>query len=171
MALYKNRYRVDSTRLLGWDYSSLGYYFVTICTQNRIRFFGEILNGKMVLNDYGNVVYKEWIRSFSIRQTLIIDDFIVMPNHFHAIIHINNQIETSAITNINWKSGVLGAIIGQFKQQVTKNIRNSGLTHFAWQSRFHDHIIRDEQELIHIRNYINNNPKNWQDDSFNNQTL
>jgi hypothetical protein len=69
----------------------------------------------------------------------------------------------------NWKSGVLGAIIGQFKIVVTKRIRKDGYPGFRWQYRFHDHIVRNDQELQRIRKYIRNNPSNWEKDKFNGQ--
>lgn len=121
----------------------------------------------------------EWNKSFDIRRELMADEFVVIPNHFHAIVHIGVEtpwhgVSTGTVTvtetnkNAHWKPGVLGAIIGQFKQQVTKKIRKNGFPHFAWQTRFHDHIILNDSELIRIRQYIKNNPKNWEYDKMNN---
>ncbi|KMQ52253.1 transposase [Chitinispirillum alkaliphilum] len=200
MALYRNKYRIESARLQRWDYSASAYYFITICVKNRRSIFGSVENNTMNLNRYGKIVYDEWGRTFSIRGNVIADDFVVMPNHFHAIVHIDNGTNKkmgddpivekpchgpnmitgndSAETprhgvsipqygkNPQWKSGVLGAIIGQFKQQVTKKIRKTGLKNFSWQTRFHDHIVRNEQELFRIRQYIRNNPAKWDADCF-----
>jgi hypothetical protein len=88
MSLYKNRYRNESARLAGGDYSSPGYYFVTVCTHNRVHVFGEIDNGVMVLNEYGAIVWGEWEKSFAIRRELVRDAFVIMPNHFHGIVKI-----------------------------------------------------------------------------------
>lgn len=74
MTLYKNKYRVESARLPGWDYSRQGYYFITVCTYDRQYLFGNIKNGKMYLNEYGNIILDEWNRSFTIRRELIRDD-------------------------------------------------------------------------------------------------
>lgn len=196
---------------------------MTICTKWRTNDFGKIVGEKMVLNNYGIIVNDEWERTFKIRKNVIQDVYVVMPNHFHAIIGISDdfkidgrttidgdsipnngiadingvetpwhgvskvgsnhtvgsihpkleppsigQIERTPTTPItHWKSGVLGAIIGQFKQQVTKRIRKNGFPRFHWQLRFHDHIIRDENELNRIRNYIKFNSANWNRDTFN----
>jgi len=88
MTLYKNRYRIESARLQGYDYSSPGYYFLTVCTHKRINVFGEIIGNKINLNEYGRIVVDEWNKSFDIRRELLPDEFIVMPNHFHGIVRI-----------------------------------------------------------------------------------
>lgn len=74
-----------------WDYRSPGFYFVTICTKQRKPFFGEIANGKMILSGIGEIVRQEWIKTFQIRKNLILDEWVIMPNHFHAIIVITKQ--------------------------------------------------------------------------------
>lgn len=90
MNLYKGKYRTDSVRLKTWDYSKDGYYFITICTHNREQMFGEIENGIMILNEIGLIVKKEWYESFKIRKELFCDSFVIMPNHIHGIIVIDN---------------------------------------------------------------------------------
>ena len=93
MSLYKNKYRIESTRLRNWDYTNAAAYFVTICTKHRICFFGNIQNGEMLLNDIGIIVQNEWLKTPAIRpdMNLLLDAFIVMPNHFHAIICIGDN--------------------------------------------------------------------------------
>ena len=88
MSLYRNKYRIESARLRNWDYSSPGYYFVTVCSFDRICLFGDISDKQMQLNQNGIIVYDEWIKSFEIRHELIQDEFMVMPNHFHTIVRI-----------------------------------------------------------------------------------
>ncbi|MBK8399117.1 MAG: hypothetical protein IPL26_28240 [Leptospiraceae bacterium] len=89
---YLNKYRIDSARRPGWDYSSSGYYFITIVTKNREFLFGEILGGIMMLSDMGRIVEEEWKRSFEIRRELIIDEFVIMPNHIHGIVYVDDTI-------------------------------------------------------------------------------
>ncbi|MFN8670452.1 MAG: transposase [Candidatus Sericytochromatia bacterium] len=97
MSLYKNKYRIESIRLKNWDYSNNGFYFVTICTKNMVHFFGEIKNGEMILNNIGRIIYDEWYKSAEIRPNIILDEFIIMPNHIHGIIGIKNNIENENI--------------------------------------------------------------------------
>ncbi len=171
MTLYNNKYRSETTRLPSWDYSSPGYYFVTICVRHMRHLFGRVENDAMVLNYYGKIVFDEWERTFQIRSNVIWDEFVVMPNHFHAVVHIagkpcNARTLLHGVRTGKWKSGVLGAIMGQFKQQVTKKIRRNGVPGFNWLNRFYDHIVRDEEDLNRIREYIRNNPAKWGRDKF-----
>jgi REP element-mobilizing transposase RayT len=78
-----------SIRLPGYDYSRPGYYFITLCCSFRECLFGEIRDNKMILNDFGRIAYDEWIQSVNIRSEIELDEFVVMPNHFHAIVIIN----------------------------------------------------------------------------------
>ncbi len=88
MSLYQNKYRAESVRLQTWNYSNPGYYFITVCTQHRVRLFGAVLKGVMHLSDYGEIVREEWNRSYEIRSELVPDAFVIMPNHFHAVVHL-----------------------------------------------------------------------------------
>ncbi len=194
MTLYKNKYRIESARCPNWDYTANGYYFVTICTHNRQCFFGNVIAGQMQLSDIGLIVAQEWQKTTQIRPNVKLDEWVVMPNHLHGIIIINNDnpVETfrqnvsttnnignGSTTNDNvqpktnkkprLKSNSLGSIIGQFKSVCTKQIWKMGFTNFRWQTRFHDHIIRDEESLHRIRQYILNNPAKWQLDRNNSQ--
>ena len=182
MTLYKNKYRIESARCQNWDYRSNGYYFVTICTGDRICFFGEIKSGNMELSDIGLIVANEWQKTPQIRPNVKLDQWVVMPNHLHGIIIIDNNntpIDTfwrNVPTNINenkntnrLKSNSLGSIIGQFKSVCTKQIWKLGFTDFRWQTRFYDVIIRNEESLNRIRQYILNNPAKWELDKNNPQ--
>ncbi len=92
MKLFQHKYRTDSNRLKHWDYSNNGYYFLTICTKNREHFFGEIEDGEMLLNAVGKLVNDEWYKSEKIRKHIILDEFIIMPNHIHGIVIIDNDL-------------------------------------------------------------------------------
>ena len=216
MTRYKNKYRIESARLQTWDYASEGAYFITICTKNRVHYFGEIVETQciaslqMQLNELGQIAETEWIKTIELRpdMNLELGVFVVMPNHFHAIIMIGkneyntqNDVQSGAprrdamhrgdamhcasTTNptdptdptdltTNGRKNKFGpqyknlsSIIRGFKSSVTTNARKIGNTEFAWQSRFHDHIIRDAKSFERIQNYILNNPKNWSEDMFN----
>lgn len=89
--LFNKKYRIPSTRKPGWNYQTDGYYFVTICTYMRQPFFGEIKNGKMVLSDMGQICHDEWIKTTAIRKNIILDAFIIMPDHSHFLVVIKND--------------------------------------------------------------------------------
>ena len=110
MSLYKNKYRVESARLQGWDYSSPGYYFITVSTHNRMNLFGRIAENEMQLNEFGRIVQDEWNKSFVIRHELLPDEFVIMPNHFHGIVRLiyiadENDVGNDIATNIVETSG------------------------------------------------------------------
>jgi REP element-mobilizing transposase RayT len=92
---FKNKYRILSNRLRGWDYSSNGHYFITIVTAYRENLFGEITNGEMILNDIGKIIENEFFKSFEIRKELYLGRFVIMPNHLHAIIILDNTNDGS----------------------------------------------------------------------------
>ncbi len=180
---FQNKYRIESTRLKGWNYSEDGAYFVTICTKNHEHFFGEIKNGKLELSPIGKIVAEEWQCTDKIRENVELDQWVVMPNHFHAIVIINNPNKTPANKHFNTppvnthcnayphkyqnkfgpQSNNLSAIVRGFKGATTKRVRKINPS-FSWQSLFHDHIIRDEREINEIREYIWQNPENWETD-------
>jgi REP element-mobilizing transposase RayT len=186
---FKNKYRIPSARLQHWDYGWKAPYFVTVCTHNRQCFFGDITDGKMELSKIGKIVETEWLKTFEMRPDMNLEmgAFVVMPNHLHAIIIIGENefncrdamhrrdamhcVSTNADTNpIKNKFGPqsknLASIIRGFKIGVTKNARKIH-SDFAWQSRFHDHIIRNDQSYKTISEYIINNPSKWHDDKLN----
>lgn len=176
MTLFKNKYRIESTRLPEYDYTQAGYYFVTICTKNREFYFGDINNGKMKYSTIGRIARKFWLNIPRHYLITALDEFIVMPNHIHGVIVINDDttVEThncaslQKIPNIHPghynkfgpQSKNLGAIIRAYKSTV-KKYANDHYLEFNWQPRYYDHIIRNEKELNRIREYIRNNPINW----------
>ncbi len=230
---YQNKYRIQSTRLPNWDYGWNASYFVTICTQNRIHYFGEIVGGVMQFSEIGQMAEKFWHEIPQHFPFVELDAFVVMPNHIHGIITIaktdsdrkivdgvdgggngdgigdgygggdgngdgngdGDTVETQNFASLQQQrqqqqqqppiqpsnvlsetnpqpknkfgpqSKNLASIIRGYKIGVTKNaIKIHG--DWAWQSRYHDHIIRDEKSYNRIKQYIINNPKNWNNDKF-----
>ncbi len=195
MDRFKGIYWIESSRLPGWDYGTPGWYFVTICTKDRVEWFGEIDGGVMKRNCVGEIIAEEWEKTKIIRHNITIDEWVVMPNHFHGIIVINWRLKNpndmvvdeqnymavveTPHRGVSTERGVstnpttthkshhtlppnsLGSIIGQFKSMCTKRIWANGHPNFAWQSRFHDHIIRGGHDLPRIRKYIIENPIKW----------
>lgn len=88
---FRDKYRIPSNRLRGWDYASSGHYYVTIVTAGRNRLFGEIKNGEMILNDLGQIVYDEFFKSFELREELFLGEFVLMPDHLHAIVILDKS--------------------------------------------------------------------------------
>jgi len=167
------QYRRQSNRLSGWDYTSPGYYFVTLCSHDRQPFFGAIVSGEMQLSPIGEIIADEWQKTSLIRENITLDAWVIMPNHLHAIVIIEQSQDgveppqqgtregPPSKSPKNWQRNSLGTIINQFKSKCTKRIRSAGYPDFGWQSRFYDHIIRDDQSLTQIRAYIQNNPSQW----------
>jgi REP element-mobilizing transposase RayT len=168
-----NKRNRHSIRLKGYDYSEEGAYFVTIVAFNREMFFGKVVEGEMVLNDFGEIAKGEWLKTGEIRHNIEIneDEFCVMPNHFHGIIVISEDNGRDTARRVPTKFGKpvsnsLSIVIGAFKSAVTKRINQERNTPgvSVWQSRFYDHIIRDEKDYDNIVNYIYMNPSNWETD-------
>jgi putative transposase len=164
MNKYKGRFQTETTRLKDWDYSTTGWYFVTICTRNQKPYFGEVIDSEFHFSLAGIIVAEEWVRTEALRPIVSLDEWVIMPNHLHGIIIIED-VETprrGVCTNASkWKANSLGSIINQFKGACTRRIRKAGNTDFTWQSRYFDHIIRNEVALRRIRRYIQENPLKW----------
>jgi putative transposase len=154
-------YHRKRNRLLEWDYSNAGWYFVTICTDKRKNWFGEIRNGEMILNEIGKIVKKFILEIPKHYSTSNLDIYQIMPNHIHLIIIIENiEMQNSVLPYDRY--GLISKIVKSFKNAATKEIRKSAENkYFAWQVSFHDHIIRNEISLQKIREYIINNPIKW----------
>jgi putative transposase len=101
MTLYKNKYRIESARCSKWDYSSNGWYFITICTRDRRHFFGHVKNGKMLLSDEGNIANTIWWDIDQKFSDIELNQFIVMPNHIHGLIGINRSTQSPGRDAIN----------------------------------------------------------------------
>ena len=169
-----------SIRLQGYDYSQSGAYFLTICTHRKEHLFGKIVHGEMCLNEFGTIVEEEWIDSERIREEISIGEYVIMPNHFHAIAIINDETMNDQPPNNVQQPPIvssdntptcpaprsISSLMAGFKSSVTKRInqlRNlPGVP--VWQRSFHDHIIRDEEDYNRICDYIENNPLKWLED-------
>ncbi len=192
---YQNKYRIESARKKGYDYSQNGAYFITIVTKNRECFFGNIDNRgdvlqnvctTMQLSEIGKIVWDEWFVSEKIRNHIFMDEFVIMPNHIHGIVIINNDDCRDVLQNVSTdksekpknkffskispSSKSLSMMVRQFKSAVTIKSREIN-PNFAWQPRFHDRIIRNENELNRIRHYIRENPAKWYRDRNNGDDL
>ena len=171
MTLYKNKYRIKSTRLQNYDYSSNGYYFVTICTHQKFCYFGDIVDAKMHFSQVGRIAQKNWQDILNHFDGVYLDEYVIMPNHIHGIIVINrpNNVETRNFASLPnkfapLKPGSLQAIVHAYKASVTRWCRQNGDDIFRWQSRFYEYIIRNDKSLKNIRQYIINNPAKWTQD-------
>ncbi|WP_247236194.1 transposase [Telluribacter sp. SYSU D00476] len=200
---YQNKYRVASARWQQWNYGWDGAYFITICTRDRAPFFGEVVNGKMVLSPVGVIADVLWHEITNHARHVELGEFVVMPNHIHGIIildgntndsrttdpndpnntdgpNVGSNVETRHALSLpsplpentpgrqrfqNQGKNTISSIVGGYKSAVTKHANRLGLE-FGWQSRFHDHVIRDEKSFITISEYIINNPSNWSQDRF-----
>jgi putative transposase len=193
--LFKNKYGANTTRAAWWDYSSNGGYFLTTCTSNREPYFGSIKDGIMKLSAIGIKANECWQKIPEHYPFVKLDEFVVMPNHIHGIIiidkisvkneqfskigfdantkipvEVQNIIQTQNQANNNFgpQSNNVASIIRGFKIRVTVYCRQNKYP-FGWQSRYHDHIIRGDNELNRIRIYIINNPANWSEDKHHRQ--
>ncbi len=191
MEKFKNKYRIPSARLQNWDYGSPGLYFITICTKNRECYFGEIKNGEMNLNETGKIADQCWAEIPAHFKLVELGEFVIMPNHLHGIIIINESVsenvsvpepvETGHALSLqpiappsiqnpkphfrfrNQGKNTVSAMVGSFKSATTRLTPDDD---FGWQPRFHDHIIRTHDDFLRISNYILNNPSNWNNDKF-----
>lgn len=162
-------------RLQCFDYSTPGWYFVTICTHEMNAYFGSIKDGKILLNDMGSLVDKNWRRISELHPDIELDEFIVMPNHIHGIVIIdvvtaNLAVKRNDVGDANFASPTndrtkmkLSVIIQQFKRVCTIQAKEIKIHHEGnlWQRSFYDRIIRNEKELYNIRKYIQQNPLKW----------
>ena len=124
MTFRHDKHHRRSIRLRGYDYSRAGAYFVTMCVQNRACLFGDVVDGQMVVNPLGRIVADEWIKTADIRNEIELDEWVVMPNHFHGIVWITHGTARRAPT-VGMQSRSLGTMIAGFKSTVTKHINES----------------------------------------------
>jgi REP element-mobilizing transposase RayT len=167
-------------RLPGYDYATPGAYFVTVCAEGRACRFGTVVDGEIRLNEAGQIVRAEWMRSAEIRHEMSLDEFVVMPNHVHGIIFIHADDGTGATDVVAAGIGAtgrsplqqappgpsprsLGSFIGGFKSAATMRINALRGTPGTpvWQRNYYEHVIRDESGLQRIREYIRQNPLRW----------
>ena len=161
-----------SIRLKGFDYSTDGAYFLTICVRNRECLLGEIQDGKMLLNDYGKIVRDVWEGLPKQVLDIDLDEYVIMPNHFHAILVIDKSIDSANIydkLDVNEakdrRKMLLPKVVGRFKMLAAKAINQRREIEGAfWQRNYYENVIRSEEDLQRIREYIVNNPMQWEMD-------
>jgi REP element-mobilizing transposase RayT len=178
------RHHRRSIRLKGYDYAQPGAYFITICTQDRAYLFGEVVDGEMRLNEYGKVVEFTWHDLVNHVSGIALDAFVVMPNHVHGIVIITDgpaattavgagsepaptepaptePAPTEPAPTLN-RHG-LPEIVRQFKTFSARRINalRGTLGVPVWQRNYYEHVIRDEESLSRIRQYILENPARW----------
>ena len=208
---FMNKYRIASARAQWHDYNG-GEYFVTICTKDRVHYFGEIYDGKtldgandakiepkMYLTEIGKFTDSTIQKISTHNHYAEIPLYVIMPNHIHLIViidgggncrdvpwrekccrdvpwrekcsrdvpwRVSTDGKNTTMQDICNRQGKLSTVIGGMKQSITRFARKHNIP-FAWQPRFHDHIIRDTNEMNNIADYIENNVAKWQNDKFN----
>lgn len=174
-----------SIRLPGYDYAEPGGYFVTIVVQHRRILLGEVNGGCVLLSPAGEMVKAVWEETPQRFPGVEVDTFVVMPNHFHGVVIIrppnrvgaqfiapNSQsfpVDAGGMNPARAKNPAdtnpsLGEIVRAFKAVSTRRIRTRGMTSFAWQRNYYEHIIRDEDDLNRVRQYVIENPVYWEQD-------
>ena len=176
-----------SIRLKDYDYSQPGAYFITICTHQRQNLLGEIVDGVMILSEYGQIAQEEWQKTALIRGEIELDEFVIMPNHIHGIIMIQEPVGAyhnkpvggvgdatvrayghTPLPSVDFESPsrTLGAMVRGFKSAVTTRVNQKHGTPGkpVWQRNYWEHIIRDEKDLHNAQAYILNNPVQWEND-------
>jgi putative transposase len=161
-------------RLGDVEYTEPRHYFVTLCAHQRQHLFGEVISGEVMLNAIGTIVCEEWLRSAQIRREMVLDEFVIMPDHMHALIGITAERTAVRHYKISMQPSrgsrdvtprSLSTFIAQFKAYTTKRINGLRRTpgERIWQPRFYEHIVRNSEDFYAIRAYILNNPSRWQD--------
>lgn len=171
----KNR---KPNRLKQFNYSYKGIYFVTICTKNKEEYFGQIRNKTMVLNKIGVTASKFWQEIPDHFTDIEIDNWVIMPNHIHGILKINKPVNIARPVGVAYmppssqRRPYLSQVIQQYKASVTRKVNKiQDRILFQWQRSFYDHIIMNKNALKNIREYITNNPQNWEYDDENPQKI
>lgn len=185
---FQNKYRIPSARAPWHNYNG-GWYFITVCTKDMVCYFGNVVDSKMQLNELGQAIADNLRDASNHYSYCEIPMYVVMPNHIHAVViidgektpynrcdnysrdaarHVSTPTPTTTTTpmiEIANYQGWLSVVIGGIKSAVTK-FANQNKMSFVWQSRFHDHIIRNQDECNRITQYIENNPIKWELDKF-----
>ena len=167
-------------RLKGFDYSQSGLYFITVCVHCRLIHLCEIINGVVKLKQSGEIVLDCWNDLPNHYPNCFLHEFVVMPNHIHGIIEINNDcygpvgdgrsvvgdgLRPSPTTTCpNIKIHGLSEMVRALKSFSSRRINEISDIKFKWQRSFYDHIIRNKRAYNQITRYIQNNPKRWMED-------
>lgn len=139
-------------RIRYYDYSKENMYFITMCIKDRLELLGEIRDERnyIKLTEVGNIARQNINKIEEIYKNVMIDEYTIMPNHIHMLLIIKNKKENN-----------LSRIIKQYKRSISRQIGYS-----IWQKSFYEHIIRNEQEYVKIKEYIKNNIINWKEDKY-----
>lgn len=183
MDRFQNKYRIESNRLKNRDYGQNGFYFITICIQNREKLFGEVVEDEMIMNELGKIAEEIWLQIPEKFDFVKLRNHIIMPNHLHGIIEIcktRQQMDKDVDLRkyyLNFEKGGfsghknpmlnnnLSRVINWFKGRATFEIRKI-YSDFQWQALFWDNIIKNQKMYFKIDHYISNNPQNWKEDKF-----
>jgi len=151
-----------SLRLKHYDYTQNGFYFITICIQNKACLLGEIIDQKMILNNAGVMIDEIWHEIPQYYEGFQVHEFVVMPNHIHGIIEISSHGKTLGLSDVvqRFKTLTTNKYIHGVKDYDWKRFEKK-----LWQRSYYEHIIRNEKTLEEIQTYIINNPVNWDKDS------
>lgn len=158
-----------SIRLPEFDYAQNAAYFVTVCAAGRQCLFGQIVAEEVCLSPVGEVINAVWQETPSHFPDLILDEWVVMPNHLHGIVVLLASAGTRRTSHDRprgLKAGSLGAVVGSFKSAVSRRVAASDLSAVQplWQRNYYERVIRNDRELDAIRRYIAANPAQWEDD-------
>jgi REP element-mobilizing transposase RayT len=179
--LFNDQYRIATARLRGYDYGQNGAYFVTICTQDRVRYFGEIevpaqdwAQARLHATPLAEVAVACWQQIPARFPFVLLDAFVVMPDHIHGLLLIDKP--TNAAPPLYYENRFapqrdnLAAILRGYKAGVASQARQAGMP-FQWQPRFHDRVVRNGPEMERIQHYILANPSRWQHEQFGEEGL
>lgn len=169
-------------RLPDFNYASNNAYFVTIVCANRTQYFGKIADNKITYSEIGNIANNHIDRAKRLKKNIKITEYVVMPNHVHMIVILQNEeVTVKSAPSIlplgdgfvrrghigPQQVGALGTFVNSFKSRVTRDCREQKFMDFGWQAKYNDRIIRNEKEYDRIAQYINENVANWDEDSNN----
>ena len=178
---FDDQFRIPSARWAGYDYGQSGMYFVTICTQDRIRYFGEIIlpggdwdSAELQPSPQARIVQACWLQISSRLPFVSLDAFVVMPDHIYGLLLFDKPDEQNPPLNYQNIFGPqrdnLAAVIRGFKSGVSALAKQNGLV-FGWQSRYHDRVVRNDNESKKIQQYIANNSARWKHEQFSEEGL
>ncbi len=154
-------------RMRGYDYSRNGKYFITIITKHRKKYFGNIENGKMIFSGIGRLVDQNFILLKSKELKILVEQHAILPDHLHMILSIENNVEEeneiyNGLHPLSKDS--ISLFVNHLKGHIKKSCNKEGYKEFEWQARFHDRIIRDDEEYERVSLYIEHNVPNWKND-------
>ena len=152
-------------RLKGYDYGQNGAYFITFCTKDKLKTLGKVIRRDAIsaplveLTDLGEAVHKEIEDTHTYYDGVVVDKFVVMPNHAHMIVLISNDSGTLGASRPT--NALIPRIVTMIKKKTNRAFGSD-----EWQRSYHDHIIRDEVEYLRVWQYIDDNPALWVDDRY-----